>query len=278
MRSNPVAFFPVFLGIFLCAPLAAQQATTSSAQSSPQAPQSKDQAVDLLRKARTVAGWTIDWSAVSFRYSATLNFTSQSQPLGTVVQIDGKSSGPRKLAVRTSTSGSVVSTVVNGTEAQVVTNSGAVPDSADSLSEANALFPFLLHAMTEFDDGSFSVQYRGQVALPQGEAYLIALTPTPKPGDYREDGRSMRAPETRIWLSAQTFLPIQMEAPRAGMSNSIAFVLVRRQFSDYQMVGNVAVPFTIRESLVDGDALQSVTINSIEFGTAIPDSEFPIQR
>ncbi len=253
-------------------------AQTSTTQSSPQTPQSKDQAVDLLRKARTVAGWSIDWSTVSFRYSATLNFTPQSQAPGTVVQIDGKSSGPRKLAVRTSTPGSVVSTVVNGTEAHVVTSSGTVPDSADSLSEANALFPFLIHAMTEFDDGSFSVQYRGQVALPQGEAYLIVLTPTLKPGDYLEDGRSMRAPETRIWLSAQTLLPIQMESPRSGMSNSIAYVNVRRQFSDYQTVGNVAVPFTIREALVDGDAVQTVTINSIQFGAPIPDSEFSVQR
>lgn len=253
-------------------------AQTSTTQSGPQALDSKLQALGLLSKARTLAGWTIDWSATSFRYSATMNFTSPSQGAGRVLQIEGKSSGPRKLAVRTSTPDSVVSSVVNGTEAQIVTNSGAVPDSADSLSEANALFPFLLPAITVVDGGSFSVEYRGKVALPQGETYFIVLTPTPRPGDYLEDGRSVRAPETRIWLSAQTLLPIQMESPRSGMRNSISYVIVKRQFSDYRMVGNIAVPFTIQESINDGDAVQSVTINSIQFGTTIPDSEFSIQR
>ena len=151
-------------------------------------------AVDLLKRARTIAGWTIDWSAVSFQYSATMNLTSPAQGAGSVLQIEGKSSGPTKLAVRTSTSDSVVSTILNGTEAQIVSSSGTALESADSLSEADALFPFLLHAMTEFDDGSFSAEYTGQVALPQGEAYLIVLTPNPKPGDFPEDGKSVRSP------------------------------------------------------------------------------------
>ena len=61
------------------------------------------------------------------------------------------------------------------------------------------------------------------------------------------------------------------------MHNSISFVTVKRQFSDYRMMGNIAVPFTIQESLNSVDAVQNVTVNSIQFGTTLPDSEFSIQ-
>ena len=236
------------------------------------------QAVQLLQKAKTNAGWDRDWSLVSFQYAGAVSVEAEPGSAQSA-QLNGEYSGRSKIRVtaRNDNSTATTTTVVNGSEAEVISSSGISYYTAPAFIEAHGLFPFLSEVVA-LSEATFTFEYAGQVPTNQGLAHLIVVSRTPTKDAVGGDNQVLRVPDTKIWLATDTLLPVQLETPRRAVGTSVAFVGIRRQFSDYRIVDGVAVPFTIQESLQEGKPIETITITSIKFGVTIADSEFAIQH
>lgn len=81
---------------------------------------------------------------------------------------------------------------------------------------------------------------------------------------------------TDLWIDAVSGLPQHISQSQRAGRGSEPTIQLDTYFSNYQNVGGVRYPFSIRESL-NGSPWISITITNVTFNTGLTDSSFPVQ-
>jgi hypothetical protein len=134
------------------------------------------------------------------------------------------------------------------------------------------LLPFL-GRLQEFADPSVRVEYLGTEVIGE-PTYKLRFRRVPDPTDRRADEIKAGSPMT-VWLSATTFLPVQIEYLQQSFTNRLAFMQRLRKYSDYRTVQGVLVPFH-QEVWADKQLLSALDISSVQFNVGLPASDFQL--
>jgi hypothetical protein len=79
-----------------------------------------------------------------------------------------------------------------------------------------------------------------------------------------------------LYLDAKTFLPVALSFSAHPDTNALVNIPVQVQFSNYQTVGGVRVPFHVQKYL-QGSLFLDLAASQAVLNSGLPDSDFSIQ-
>jgi hypothetical protein len=140
-----------------------------------------------------------------------------------------------------------------------------------ALSSIAPYFPFLTDLAALNDP---AVRIVGADAQTLGGEPIIGITVTKTlPGDAKfKPAREKAAPLT-LWISTRTGLPVKLDFYRLAIDDWTVKLPYSLYFSNWRQVDGVLVPMQIDEAS-GTRVLSRMRFSSIQFNSAIPDSEF----
>jgi hypothetical protein len=237
-------------------------------------------ATQLLQKVLSSAGWAQDWTKNPIKLSASVAVSDGSSTTALQSQFNAEYVGSQKIKTIFTATGAT--TILNGTDAVVVSNSAYQHVSAEALADLSSFLPFFSSNLNLSDTTlTFSVQ---GVDTIEGKAATVIIVHRNAISDQSTASGNTPpvqvytdVPDPKIWIATDTSLPIRIEAPRRAEGVSATYMTFVRDFSNYQMISGVAVPFTIQES-IGGTVIKTYSISDITFGATISDSDFTISN
>jgi hypothetical protein len=133
-------------------------------------------------------------------------------------------------------------------------------------------FPFL-GPLQQFVDPAVVVEYLGTEYL-NGTTYKIRLHRIPSPNQPRADEIVAGSPMT-IWISAATYLPIQIEYLKQSTTDRLAFEHRLRKYSDYRTFNGVQVAFH-QEEWSYGVLLYTFDLTDLKFNAGTSPTQFQL--
>lgn len=149
--------------------------------------------------------------------------------------------------------------------ARAGTGMGITPQSAQPW-----LLPFL-GRLQEFADPAVRVEYLGTENIRE-PTYRLRFRRVPDPTDLRADEVKAGSPMT-VWLSATTFLPVQIEYLQQSFTNRLAFMRRVRRYGDYRLMQGILVPFH-QEVWSEKQLVYTLDISSVQFNVGLPAADF----
>ncbi len=167
---------------------------------------------------------------------------------------------------------SPTTTIINGPEAAVTnpTSTRAIPFRA-ALSMQPMTLPFFSKLLS-FGDSSVDLRFAGTEPVNSQLAYRVEMAQQVSLTGPLASAQSIASRMT-IWIATQSGLPLQIEYHRVATDNPSAIVKRTSQFSDYRIVGGLAVPFH-QEEFARGNRLYSLQLASVRFNVGLTDGEF----
>jgi len=228
-------------------------------------------AVTLLTQALNVAGSTATVSAIQdFTATGNVTYYWNESALGTVTV---KGRGLRQSRIDASGKSGVQSWVINNDKAFQKSPDGSILPlpTQNTVRPVSATFP-LLELFSVIQDTTVSVSDGGLVTQNGHQVHDIQIQKT-FPANSDPVGYLSKISKAHIFVDANdlTILSIKDTVyPRNGGPGEYTHEM---QFSSYQTVNGVLVPFTVTE-LVAGQRTAIFQFNQISFNTGLTDSDF----
>jgi outer membrane lipoprotein-sorting protein len=169
--------------------------------------------------------------------------------------------------------GATVSILNGDTGASVSSSSTQFIPRYAAVSMRPLTFPFYSDLVAAADP-NVNLNYRGTETVGGQLAHRIEIVRQPGAGDALADARQ-RAGRLTVWVSASSWLPLQVEYVRIATDNPTATRSAIRTFADYRVVNGLAVPF-LQEEFFNGQRLYTVQLTEIRFNVGLSDSEFTL--
>lgn len=248
-------------------------AATLAAQQSPQAAPRDPQAMNILSQCVAAAGGTQAVSTIQdFTGTGTITYyySAGEQAQGTVTV---KGRGLTQFRLDATLQDGVHSWIVdNGATHQKNPDGSTSPlPSQNTVKPASATFP-LLYLLSALQDTSISVSYGGLVTHDGAQVYdITAQKVLPQSVDSLNTvGNTTKAdffidPKTLVVQSVQD-MAYRKDGDRGASSHEM-------QFSNYQNVSGVLVPFSLTE-LIAGQKTATIQLNQVNFNSGLADSDF----
>jgi len=238
-----------------------------------QSPASRDsEALAVLGRMAAASGWTqltvpvdVVATGVSVRH-----YGDNRSPMNVTL----KAKGFRRYRTEVQDGISVSTTVVNGDRAAVLTSSGAqfFPPHA-VLSMRPLTFPFLSELST-LADGDVTLRYVGTETVWGELTHRIEIGRQPAADDPWGVSRAL-ASRITVWVSANTWLPVQIQHLRVPPGNPRLAKPFLRHLSDYRVVGGLLVPFR-QEEFAKGTPIYTLQLNQVLVNVGLSDAEFAL--
>ena len=165
-------------------------------------------------------------------------------------------------------------TIRNGDRAVLQTSQGTQELAAHSAQSLRAItFPFFSD-LTATAGQDMAVRYAGLEAIGDEKAHRVEIFR--ELGTERPDAEfTRRASRMTVWVSATTWLPLQIEYTRPGDDNPSALLTRVRRFSDWRAVNGLALPFR-QEEFINGKAFYSLQLSQAQFNVGLSDADFAL--
>ncbi len=133
-------------------------------------------------------------------------------------------------------------------------------------------FPFLTRLL-QISGKDVRIAYLGVENVPE-PAYKVQITREPGPEVPRRDEVIIGSPLT-VWVSVQTFLPVQISYLRQSGTNRLEFLPYRRTFSDYRSIDGLLIPFH-QEEWFNWQHISTLEFTNVVLNTGISDRDFTV--
>lgn len=284
MRRQPTSF--TFAVVTFCLPCSAKPGGISSllllallafptlAQTNTQAVASDPQAVALATKAFAALTGGAQIQDVSLSGSAN-RVAGADEETGTVIL---KALGATYSELNLNLSG--------GVRSEVRTAPGGVPQGSwtapngsvnpfaqhNCLTDAAWFFP-ALSALSQLSNPNLIAKYigqetRGQEAVQHLQLFLTLPVTTSDPS-----GLYSTLTTEDLYLDASSFLPVALKFSAHPDNNALANIPVEVDFSNYQSVSGIQVPFRIQK-LLNGSLFLDITVQSAVLNSGLTDADF----
>jgi hypothetical protein len=141
------------------------------------------------------------------------------------------------------------------------------------LTPAAWFFPQALIAQA-IADPSYIAQYSGEEKLGDALVQHVQLTRIPPGAPPSPFIATLSSAD--LYLDASSFLPVSLRFNQHPDGNSLTNLAVEIQFSGYQPVAGVQIPFKVVK-LFQGTVSLDFTISSAKLNTGLSDNDFSIQ-
>jgi outer membrane lipoprotein-sorting protein len=272
LDSLPRHFRLAFVFILVLGSLSLTGATPQDV-GSPQNPIKSATALQTVGQLLGAAGWSSATLPTTIIASGTLTRGGQSQ----VSSITLKQRGSSQHRFELQDNGATATTIVNGLTGMIVFSDGTrqrLPPHL-ALSIQSPTFPFLTDLLNT-SDLAVDVDDLGTDTVDGVPCVGVLVARHAPAGDPLGPTRDLAAP-LKIWVSQQTALPVRIDFVRLALDNHFLAMHFSRSFSDYRPVNGVAVPFT-QEERFEGQLMYRIQFTTVQFGAAIPDSEFTLPK
>lgn len=235
-------------------------------------PRRDPQAVAVLTQMTIATGWGRAGTVNDL--TATGNVARYFEDRQDSVQITFKVRGAQRYRTEVNDGGTLTTTIVNGLRAATISSKATkfLP-AQTAISMKPVAFPFLLD-LTAAGDASVSVRYSGTEEVQGQVVHRVEIYREPDSNDPTAFIRKNAAAVT-VWVSATTWLPVQIQYFRIAETNPSATLARLRRFSDYRMVGGLAVPF-LQEEFVEKRLLYTLRLDQVRLNVGLSDSEFTL--
>jgi len=246
----------------------AQQPSPPAAQSTQRDPQ----AISVMSQMEAATGWGSRGLPSDALASGTV--TRYRGDVQDTVAVILKAKGSRLYRAEVQDPTGQLITVLNGDGAAVTTPRGTqlLPVHA-ALGLKPVVFPFF-GGLLSFADSSCTVQYLGTETIGTELAHRIAISSKPSASAPAALLRARVNPLT-VWVSAASFLPLQIQYTRISNDDPAASRPITRTFSDYRVIGGLAFPFH-QEEFASSQPLLSLHLASVSLNTGLSDAEFAL--
>jgi hypothetical protein len=235
-------------------------------------PQRDPQAMSVLTQMLTASGWVTASLPTDATASGTVTRASGTTSQSAAVTM--KIKGPRIFRVDVQDATGPITTIINGDTGAVTRTAGTffLPTHS-AISQRAWAFPFFSD-LCALSDASIGLQYAGTETLNGNLAHRVEIIRSFSSSDPMSGLRSQVAHLT-VWISASTWLPMQVQFIRVSEDNPTAMRPLIRTFSDYRVVSGLSIPFH-QEQYAAGQLLQTVQLTSMTFNTGIAASDFTL--
>ncbi|MGC2528614.1 MAG: hypothetical protein WA639_12760 [Candidatus Acidiferrum sp.] len=248
--------------------------SVSAHQSSPptaQAPQRDPQAVAILTQALNAAGGVSAIAAVQ-DFTATGNVTYASAD-STPASVSIRGRGLHEFRIDATLTDGVHSWIINSGAALQKNPDGSTSPlpSQDTIKPASTMFP-LLELLTAVQDPSIGVSYEGSVTHDGQQVQAIAVQ---KYFPLGEDpaGALSGITKAHIFIDPNAFTVQSIVDKAFRRDGGQGEYSHETQFSNYQKVSGMLVPFAITESIA-GQQTTMIQLSQITFNTGLNDADF----
>jgi len=237
------------------------------------APRAKDaQAVAVLAQMAASTGWVAGSLPTDGVATGTLARVTQ----GTTVSVTYKVRGSNQLREEIQDSTSLTTVIFSGGPAASILSDGTLNPLGigTTLSAWPDMLPLFSTLATASRDPSVSLVYEGPENVNAATCQKIQIVSQVDPGDPLASAKAMLNTMT-IWVDSTTGLPAQIQYAQLATDNPTVSALFVRQFSNYQMVGTLLIPFTQQEYL-NGQLLLTLQLSQVSFNVGLTDADFTI--
>jgi outer membrane lipoprotein-sorting protein len=243
-----------------------------NSQQSVATPQRDPQAVAVLTQMLTASGWGKASLPTDGIASGTVTRVSGDTQQSVAVTM--KIRGPRIYRVEVRDPSGPITTIINGDAGAVTRTAGtAFLPAHSAISQRAWAFPFFSD-LCALSDAAVGFQYVATETLNGNLAHRVEIIRSYSSSDPMSSLRN-RVAHLTVWVSATTWLPMQIQFNRVSDDNPTAIRSLVRTFSDYRVVNGLAIPFR-QEQFAAGQLLQKLQLTSVSFNTGLPDSEFAL--
>jgi len=233
------------------------------------APQRDAQAIALLQKMTSAAGWPADNSLQDVTVHATITITPLKGAVHSDQVVIKARSSDEKVHVDNLTTGA---SMYRLDEFAIYRNGKTVrPIPWLSMEHLyGAFIPFLM-PVHRFANSDRELLYKGQQDVNGASAYVVSTRQTDTTTGTRADLRR-RASQMTLSISTATLLPLQSEIEMT-LSNYTARIPTTIQYTNYQQVDGISVPFEINVQ-PKGQASFQIVIQSLQWNTGLTEGDF----
>jgi hypothetical protein len=264
VRLRPFAFALVVLSSIFALPASAQQAPTSTTQN--------PQAVTVLTQSLNAMGGVAAVSAIQdFTGTGTITYNWANEQVQAPVKV--QSMGVNTLRIDSNLNNGTQTWAIDRTAGVFIAPSGTRRTAPFyNLATAGGLTFPALRLVSILQSAATAVTYVGQVARNGSTAYQIhCVLPT---SAAAHPGPSLSAfGAFDLFIDATSLLVVSLQETAYSESNFQVTFPHEIDFSNYQTVGGVAVPFAITES-IGGQQTWSLSLNSLSFNSGLTEAVF----
>jgi len=243
-----------------------------SSQQSSASPTRDPLAVAVLTQMITATGWGTATLPADATASGTVTRATGDTPQSSAVTM--KIRAARIYRVDVQDPSGPITTIINGDAGAVTRTAGTSFLPAHSaISQRAWAFPFFSD-LCALSDAAVGFQYAGAETLNGDLAHRLEIIRAFSANDSLSSLRS-RVAHLTVWISASTWLPMQVQFNRVSDDNPTAIRSLIRTFSDYRVVNGRAIPFH-QEQYAGGQLLQTLQLTSVSFDTGVSDSDFAL--
>jgi hypothetical protein len=194
----------------------------------------------------------------------------------TGVPVSIETSGTKKKRATTKMAKGLMVRIVNSGVGQLIQPDGTVsPLSLDiTLAERVDHIP-ALSLLAEANDPAVDVLYVGKDSLNGVACDVISLS-LPLLGQPSDADAFRESTKTSVWVDQNTGLALKISYTQRQSQPAPGSFQIDQFYSNYQSVQGVAVPFT-QTTFVDGQLTSTLSIQSVQFNTGVPDTDFAVQ-
>lgn len=225
-------------------------------------------ALTALAQMVAATGWNPATLPVDATATATVTrYQGDTQNTGSITM---QVKGLREILVQSNAG----STVVNNDQAAYTDEKGTHPLASYSAMSIQAIeLPFLTSLMN-FNASNVSVQSLGTDTVNGQATEKVLISPQPFPNDPIGQMRA-KAWTITIWIASSTGLPAQLAYTRIAETDSAASLTCTRQFSGWQRVGGIEIPFE-QDDHSGSKHNFAVQLQSVQLNTGLSDSIFTV--
>jgi len=235
-------------------------------------PQRDPQAVAVLTQMLTATGWGTSSHPTDATAIGTVTRATGDTPQSSAVTM--KIKGARIYRIDVQDSSGPITTIINGDAGAVTRTAGTSFMPAHSaISQRAWAFPFFSD-LSALSDTAVGFQYAGAETISGNLVHRVEITRSYSSSDPMSSLRS-RVAHLTVWISAATWLPLQVQFNRVSDDNPTAIRSLIRTFSDYRIVNGLAIPFH-QEQFAAGQLQQTLQLTSVSSNTGVSDSDFAL--
>jgi hypothetical protein len=263
VRLRPFAFALAVLSCIFASPASAQQASTGATQN-PTAISLATNSVAVLSGSVQISDITLTGTATRIAGSDTGSGTVTLKALGT-------SNSRMDLSLSDGTFGEMRTAQSGAPQGQWLASSGAYNSMAthNCFTDAAWFFP-ALSILTQLSNPNLIATYVGQETKAGVGVYHLQLS-IQSPSD--PTGLLQRLSAEDVYLSASTYLPVALVFQTHPDNDALTNIPVEVDFSNYQAVNGVQVPFQIQK-FVNGTLFVDLTIQNATLNSGLAVSAF----
>jgi hypothetical protein len=248
---------------------AAQQTATSNVSTKDPA------ALAVLVHMAAATGWNLNSTPTDAVVTGKIDRASTNERLNFTYKVRGRTQ------LRSDLQGTLSTTfVINNGEGAISHSDGSSRyiDPQEAFSVWPVLLPFFSSWPTAGSDPSMNVSYLGEEAVNSVPCSKIQIALLVDSAGPLRTVKQLTG-EITLWVDTATGLPAQVQYTRTASGNSTASVVFIRQFSNFQQVSGLLIPFTQQE-FIGSTLIATQTIGSVTFNVGLTDADFalPVMR